>query len=150
MVVRRAALSLLCLAALAPLPACYSSRPAGMRRVVPNADVELRFTTPRDVAIAWSAGEPTLLNGVVDLEGRLIALTADTLGLVVERATVVEGGPPKIPKGGTALILRDAGVAVDVTRLDSRRTFLAAGGGMLALAMLAAGLVIFVTSEEGR
>jgi hypothetical protein len=136
----------LAVAALFAASGCYSYQSMGIEEVRPGRDVRVRVTGEEGARVSEVVGYTTR-----DVEGKVIELDADALLLTVPAQTAIEGSSLRrfyqrvdVP--------RSAVLEIEARRLNTTKTFLAAGGAALAGAavVIAAFTDLVRGSEEGE
>ena len=137
---QRSSFALLLVAVLA-IASCYTYR-AEPAPTVGASRVRVRFHPPRPVDVAAPGRDTVRLEGVTELEGRVVAVRGDSLHLALESARTASGQAPGLGIArATTVIQLGAGRVVEVRRLDGPRTALAglavAGAGLGVLLLVA-------------
>jgi hypothetical protein len=109
--------------------ACRTWTPATRTPYYVDADVQVRFTTPRTVA-GSARGDSLALRDVMRIDGTVADRRGDTIWVWVSQALAPGGERVSVPAGARARLVRDAGTIIDVGRGDPAK---AIGFGLLAL-----------------
>jgi hypothetical protein len=119
---------------------CHSYQPLTYPSAAVGQSVKVQFAQPRDVTGQTASGPDSLFKGVHSLEGRVLAVSTDTLHVTVTKITDASG-ERAVTTSITAKIRQEPSVAVDVLSLDANRTAAVTGGtlyvGLTLLAVVA-------------
>jgi hypothetical protein len=112
---------LLTVAVASLLAACHSYRPQPLPAIAAGRSVRVQFSMPRTLVAARSARSDSVLKLVSTFEGRLVAVSGDTMKISLRRIT--DAAPDhEAPPGMTVTVVPDPSVAIDVLELDAAKT----------------------------
>ena len=100
---RSRALGAIHLLALAALSGCATRQAVTSADITPRTEVRVRFETARSLILTAAEAE-LALGGVLELEGRMIGRTADSIKIGAASATLGSGGTQRFGAGTTTMI----------------------------------------------
>lgn len=115
--------------------ACHSYQPLAAPSSAVSHPVRVQFSQPRALTVTRGGADSTF-GGVSSLEGRVDAVSGDTLRIAVARIT--DGtGEHQVAGPLTVSVAPAPSVAIDVLSLDENRTGAAAGIGLYVTTLVA-------------
>jgi hypothetical protein len=114
-----------------------------------GAQVRVRLSSPSAVALALPGRDSVQLEGVTQIDGRVLVVRGDTIRLRATRIRRIgthKRSARDVPKGGTLNVVAEGGNALEVRRLSTGRTVAAVVAGTFGFLVAAAILVLSGTS----
>ena len=103
------------------LAACHSYKAEPLTAAAAGRSVRVQFSMPRALVAARAAESDSTLKLVSTVEGRLVAVSGDTMQISLLRITDASADHP-VPPGMNVTVVLDPSVAVDVLEVDGGKT----------------------------
>ncbi|HEX2777867.1 MAG TPA: hypothetical protein VHM30_00095 [Gemmatimonadaceae bacterium] len=114
---------------------CHSYQPLQAPESAVSHPVRVQFSQPRALTVRTADAADSTLSGVTSLEGRVDAVSRDTLHIAVMRV-VDGGGEHQVARPLAVSVVPAPSVAIDVLSLDENRTGAAAGVTLAVTALV--------------